>query len=255
MDPKAKTNENQDQPSIEQLQQQLAESQEKLQEAERLRGTILQDPDIRAVLEAKAAKKPVKVTSSDDEPAPAKKSLREVFGKKPEVDRENVDYDQLTQSQFLDIISESIETYVEDRLKSTVDTSFKIVGQKFDEVLSAQEKLNRAVQQQALSSGAAELTTKYPDFGAYDLKAVQEVMKRTGLGMEDAYLLLKAKNASANPTTDLERPTDMPLRENRSATPFNRRKAAETDNRSETATRNFRDIVNRGVSRALRPQE
>lgn len=232
----------------EQVTAKLSGLEKQLAEEKRLREQILNDPDMRAVLEAKKSGKPIKFASEEAAPVIEKKSLRDEFGLKPEAANRD-DFNKMSNAELLEILSDSVETYVGSAIEEAVAKSSNVLGNQFKTLQDNQNKLAQALIEQAKRTGADMMSKQYQDFNTYQEDAMK-LVETHGLTLEDAYILAKSKKAASVPPVNeitSERPS-IPA----SRRPFAR--TSEDEQRGErviSTSRRFKDLVSSAAENAL----
>lgn len=222
------------------LQDKIEEMTRQLDNEKKLREQILSDPDMKAVLEAKRAGKPIKVAEVSNEPKIEKKSLKDEFGLNPEPAKRD-DFNRMSNAELLDILTDSVETYVSASIDDAIQRSSSVIGGQFKNLQDNQNKLAQALVEQAKRTGAESMSKMHDDFQNYQ-EDVYKLVEHNGLTIEDAYILAKSKKAaSVPPANELssERPTTPASRRPFAVT----RQEGESRERAGSTTKRFRDLV------------
>lgn len=252
--PQSEEQKTQEPSELDQLKQQLEEER-------KIRESVMQDPDFVNLLKAKQEGKKVKLGFGDDEEPeqkPQKVSMKDKFGLNEAKPKTLDDIDRLSNSKLLDILSDTVEEYVQMAIEETVTTAEKNLGARFESLESTQEKIKNAIIQQAQQTGAAALSNKYSDFNQY-AEAAFKYAQTSNLPLEDAYLLVKAKQRGNMPPadeTETERPLIAPTRMRDLPTSHRASsKDGEPDGRPTTNLRGFRNALSNAFDRASRKSE
>ncbi len=240
-------------------QSELTQVKQQLEEERKIRESVMQDPDFVALLKAKQEGKKVKLGFADDEVVEdkPKPSMKDKFGLNEAKPKTLDDLDRLSNSKLLDILSDTVEEYVQTTIESTVKNAEKALGKRFEVLESTQDKIKNAIIQQAQQTGAAALGSKYPDFSQYANDAFK-CAQISNLSLEDAYLLVKAKQRGNTPPadeTETERPLIAPTRMRDVPSRHHSSDTDEIAERSPTTRRGFRDALSNAFDRASRKSD
>ena len=234
-------------PKEKELLTQVEQMQTQLNEEAGLRKNLLEDQAIVDVL--KARKDGREIVVADKEP---KETLKEQLtgNEKPSGNQ----VDQMSNSELLDVLIPAVEKLVSETGDELIKSAGQDLGTRMTQMESNQGKLHQALINQAAAAGVTSMRGNYADFDKFSEVAL-ETMKKTGLSLEDAYLLEKARAGSTVPAreaVETERPQSIPSgRQRLTRQP---QEGGETL-RPRSAVRNFRDIVNKGVDNVLSTRE
>ncbi len=241
-----KTQEDNASPKEVELADQVKKLQEQLKTESTLREKVLDDNAIREVLQARKDGKEISVVLKEaQQPAP---TLREKLVGKPKADQSKSQIDLMSNAELIDIIVPAVEETITSAVKGARDDATHVVETRLGTIESNQGKLHDALLKQAAASGVMTMRSQYGDFDKFSQDALTE-MKNTGLSLEDAYLLVKARAGSTVPErsqVDTERPSSAHV-----SKPRNENSQREPA-RPRSSVRNFRSIVQEGVDNVLR---
>ncbi len=222
----------------------MEKMQTQLKDEASVRGKILEDADIIAVLNARKAGKEISVVPKERAP-----DLRERL--KPETSS-NVSVDQMSNAELLNIMIDAVDKHVSQSIADSRTAAVDEFAPRIATIESNQGKLHTALIQQAAAAGVTTMRTQFPDFDTYSEKAL-EIMNKQGLSIEDSYYLAKARAGSAVPDrnhVETERPSSPPQ-----GRPALAKKRAESLDerpvRPRSSQRRFRELVNQGVDTVL----
>jgi len=221
------------------LQKQLDASKKQLQDEAQLREQVLADETIMAVLKAKKDGKEIEVVEKQPEEKP---SLRREIQGEPDLKPSWGNLDQMSNSEMLNVLIPAVEELVNKTSSQTRKESEVLVGKRLDMIESNQGKLHKALIAQAAATGISTMRNTHPDFEDFSEDAFK-VMEKTGLSLEDAYLLVKAKEGTRIPArenVETERPSSPIVSRPRKR---ESRRSEEDYPRRTSGTRSFRDIV------------
>ena len=237
-----------DEKKPEDLQSKIDELEARLAEEEKIRQGVLEDPDFKVLLEAKGKGEKVKVVTGEEpkETSPEKKpSMKDKFGLKPD----EVDVTTLDNEGLLKVITDAVEDY--EIFEDAVSKTSRVVDDKFNTVLTSQQKLQQAIIAQAKETGSVQMLKQYPDFEEYATEAWKYVELK-GLNLHEAYLLAKSKRQQQNNELSSEQPNTPPSR----SFDFSRQRGEtslepdQNKRRSFATGRRFRDSLGRAFDRA-----
>jgi len=163
--------------------------------------TLISDPDVQAVLEAKRLGKPVRINTEEEEPTQEDTPVEEEI--KLEDIGLNIEEDDPSK-EFVDKLVKGVAQIVESRVNQVTDR------------LSNLEALASSIQQQEASNQVTAAQKKYPDLARYKQKMLElSRSKGQGLTVEELYILAKHESGKlqvAKPAVFTERPSVQPMR-------------------------------------------
>jgi len=238
-------------PQVTELQKQLEEANKRLDEESQARKAVMDDPDLKAVLEARARNQKVKIEiGTQDTPASNKSIQQRVAEQSGQVD-DDAKLESLSNSQLVDIMSSSIEEVVAERVAQVLESVEADVDAKMGVLVGNQKKLRDALINQAAMTGTATMRGAYQDYDEYH-KEVQDIMTTQGLNQEDAYLLAKARAGKTVPDRrriDSERPTTVARRTSRSRVDDRGDGQDIIQRRTQSSSARFSDLVRSAVEK------
>jgi hypothetical protein len=161
--------------------------------------SILSDPDVRRVIEAKRAGKPLVLSETVIEPTPEPEEEDDLgIGKLPEDDP-------------LKSTLQRISEVIDKKLASKNATIEKLL-----ERLDAVEGVAGSYQKKEVVAQVNQVREKHRDFDQYQTSILSLSQKNPSLGVEELYVLAKLKAGKLNlneGSTQSERPTSQPRRE------------------------------------------
>lgn len=176
----------------EEIETQQSESKPDLKgfDANELLLTIVSDPDVSRVLQAKRDKKPVKFVE-EEEPEP--ESTDEV-----KIETGNEEFDQNVQ-----------------KIMGLIDKKFEQALGPIKESVDSLQGLADQYTSQAIEKQIEEVAKKHPDLGTYRKDMAELAGKTPGLTVEELLLISKSRAGKLtldSPSTHSERPTPTPRR-------------------------------------------
>jgi hypothetical protein len=159
---------------------------------------------------------------------------------------------QLTNEELLNVMVPAVEELVTSAVNDAVQSNTKKFDATIDQLAIGQNKLRNAMINQAAATGVMTMRGNFPDFDQYK-EDVLKVMGQSGLSIEDAYLLVKAKVGSTVPPergTHGERPSTV-LPHQPARRPAGARDDGVRSSRRVSGTQDFRRLLDEGIDKTL----
>lgn len=167
------------------------------------------------------------------------------------------DYDSLTNSEMLELLTGSVERYVAARLEQESEKYSKPLEETTQRLAATEKTMAQLIAQQSVS----HLRVQYPDLDDYREDIVKIVERNPSYSLEDAYKIAKADRLTKEPRPN-EVETELPMR---SMTPFGGSRDVSATTKEPRSSRDrtepmaprqrgvaaFRDIVDAGLERVL----
>jgi len=238
-------------PKEQELRSKLEALQSQLQEEQKTREEVLSDPQVKSLLEAKAKGEQVQLVMGQKEDPQPKSSLRSRVSSRSEATYEQSKLDELSHAEFADVMSDAVEEVVKEAVSEAVSAVKSETENRFGVIVDNQKKLRDAIVQQAAATGVNYMKETYSDYGEFH-DETRKIMAESRLGIEDAYLLAKARAASAvpKPTAVESERTTMVARSRSHPHGADRSNGQDIIARSAGSSKaRFNEILKRGVQR------
>jgi len=162
-------------------------------------------------------------------------------GKKP--------VDQLTNEELLGVVGETVEKFVDARIKLDRADREKTQDGFLKKLSNVESMLGHMVAAQSVQ----DLQAKYPDFALFKEDIIKIVSEHPTLSLEKAYKLAKAEKIDNEPASN-QVESEYPETGPNGLPAIPRRKGSEASNQNNVSTSGlagFRTLLDQGAARAL----
>lgn len=163
------------------LEQQITQLSEKNEELNQYNSSLLQDPEVLRIVQARQSGKDIKVMTTEELEAQRQANQQQ--------EEEEVDYNEMDNSQLVEHILKKSSTV----LANVVESKMKPILDKVGGV----EGFVQESKQQQLRSQIEAARKKYTDFDDYRKKLVELNNEHPTLGVEELYVLAKTREGKA----------------------------------------------------------
>ena len=164
----------------------------------KLRQQVLADPDIARIIEARKNNENFKIVADITEERP---SVKEQIASKVGGDNGSfkAKMNELTNAEMIEVILPALQDEIKNMAVTTRGDAEKLADERFSRIENNQQVLHKSLVQQFALTNMDRLSDKYNDFTEFKDKTDVERKNNPSLGLEDAYLLAKAKAGSLVP--------------------------------------------------------